>query len=556
MEVVMFLRTKAVGRRTYLQIVESYREAGKIKQRLLFNLGRLDQLQQSGKIDGLMLSLQRFSPKLAVLGAAGKHEAQVSSTRCIGAPLLFSRLWHKIGIGDIISELAQRRKFQFPLDRAIFVTVLQRLVKPGSDRAAERWLSRYQIEGVEELDLQHFYRAMAWLGEPLPEEDQDGASPFSPRCVKDLIEEELFARRRNLFSDLNLVFFDTTSIYFEGEGGETLGQRGHSKDHRPDLKQVVVGMVLDNEGYPLCAEIWPGNTADVSTLLPVADRLKRRFHIGNICIVADRGMVSRETKNKLEAMNWQYLLGARMRRENEVRDHVLADDKLFMEVTSERQKSKDPSPLKVKDVFVEGRRYVVCKNEEEARKDRHDREAIIEALTKALKHGDKSLVGNKGYRRYLAGSKDSFSIDQKKIEEDERYDGKWVLTTNLDLPAPEVALKYKQLLMVESIFRATKTLLETRPVYHKCDETIRGHIWCSFLALLLRKELMDSMEATRSVTDERLEWGEMLDDLEMLTEYEIEVGDKRYALRSESKPGAVKAFAACGLRLPPQMRQL
>ncbi|MDR1921728.1 MAG: transposase, partial [Candidatus Adiutrix sp.] len=328
------------------------------------------------------------------------------------------------------------------------------------------------------------------------------------------------------------------------------------KDHRPDLKQVVVGMILDNEGYPLCAEIWPGDTADVSTLLPVAERLKKRFQIGNICIVADLGMVSRETRNKLVEMNWRYLLGAKMRRENEVRDHVLADDKPFLEISGERQKSKDPSPLKVKDVFVEGRRYVVCKNEEEARKDRHDREAIVESLSKALKRGDKSLVGNRGYRRYLKGAKDSFSIDQSRVEEDERYDGKWVLTTNLDLSASEVALKYKQLLMVESIFRATKTLLETRPVYHKCDETIRGHIWCSFLALLLRKELQDSLETARKENEERLQWAEILDDLEMLTESEIEVGDKRYVLRSESKPGAVKAFAACGLRLPPQMRRL
>jgi hypothetical protein len=151
----MFLRTKAVGQRTYLQIVESFREGGKIRQRLLFNLGRLDQLQQSGKIDGLMLSLQRFSSKLAVLGAAGKHEAQASLARRIGSPLLFNRLWKKIGIGEIISELAQNRKFQFPLDRAIFVTVLQRLVQPGSDRAAKRWLSQYQINSISQNYLHH-----------------------------------------------------------------------------------------------------------------------------------------------------------------------------------------------------------------------------------------------------------------------------------------------------------------------------------------------------------------------------------------------------------------
>ena len=154
----------------------------------------------------------------------------------------------------------------------------------------------YAIEGVADLELHHLYRAMAWLGEVLPKDQQDGATPFAPRTNKDRIEEALFARRRDLFSDLEIVFFDTTSIYFEGEGGETLGQRGHSKDHRPDLKkQMVVGMVLDRNGNPVCSELWPGNTADVKSLAPIVDRLQSRFGIGSVCIVADRGMISAES---------------------------------------------------------------------------------------------------------------------------------------------------------------------------------------------------------------------------------------------------------------------
>src|ERR1019366_1870498 len=128
---------------------------------------------------------------------------------------------------------------------------------------------------------------------------------------KDLIEEALFARRRDLFTDLDIVFFDTTSIYFEGEGGETIGQRGHSKDHRPDLRQMVVGMVLDHNGNPLCSELWPGNTADVKSLVPIVDRLKTRFGIGSVCIVADRGMISAETLAEVEKREWKYILGVR-----------------------------------------------------------------------------------------------------------------------------------------------------------------------------------------------------------------------------------------------------
>jgi len=125
--------------------------------------------------------------------------------------------------------------------------------------------------------------------------------PFAPRCQKDVLEEELFAQRRDLFSTLDLVFFDTTSLYFEGAGGQTIGQRGFSKDHRPDLNQMIFAVLLDGDGRPVCTEMWPGNTADVTTLVPVVDRLRTRFSIGRVCIVADRGMISAETIAELEA---------------------------------------------------------------------------------------------------------------------------------------------------------------------------------------------------------------------------------------------------------------
>ena len=150
----------------------------------------------------------------------------------------------------------------------------------------------------------------------------------------------------------------------------------------------------------------------------------------------------------------------------------------------------DPSPLKVKEVRVEDtRRYVVCVNEDQATKDRFDREAVVASLRDALGNGDKSLVGNKGYRKFLRAGGKQFAVDEDKIKEEAGYDGKWALTTNTDLPAREVALKYKQLWMVEDVFRSMKSLLDTRPILHRCDEAIRGHLFCSFPALLLRKEL-------------------------------------------------------------------
>jgi transposase len=432
---------------------------------------------------------------------------------------------------------------------------------PRSDRAAEKWRTDYRIEGVDELDLQHLYRAMAWLGEELPTGQQAWATPFSPRCTKDLIEEALFARRRDLFTDLSLAFFDTTSLYFEGEGGETLGERGHNKDHRPDLRQMVVGMVLSGEGRPVCSEMWPGNTTDVKTLLPVVDRLVKRFGIGRVCVVADRGMISRETVASLEdnPAGLSYILGARLRSTSEVRDTVLSWGGSYHEVHGPRQHSKSPSPLKVKDIRFTGedgrdRRYVVCHNEEQATKDRADREAIVKSLEDQLKGGAKSLVGNKGYRKYLACQGEKvFGIDYAKVKAEARYDGKWVLRTNrFDCAAAEIALRYKELWMVESIFRATKSVLETRPIYHKRDETIRGHVFCSFLALVLRKALEDQLAAA----GERLEWGDMLRDLDAMVQMELSVGGKAYLLRTGSKGVAGKIFTACRVAVPPMLEEV
>lgn len=551
-EFSMFFRQKQSGKNTYLQIVESKWENGRSKQNVIVTCGRLDVLQKTGKLDSLLRSGLRFSEKLAVLDAHRKGETSPVQTTRIGPDLVFGKLWKQLAIADVINSMLQDRKYEFPVERAIYVTVLHRLFDPGSDRAAEKWYKNYAIEKTQGLELHHFYRAMGWIGEPLSKKEQDGATPFSPRCQKDKIEEQLFSRRRDLFSKFDLVFFDTTSIYFEGEGGETLGKRGNSKDHRPDLKQMVVGIILDNEGNPVCSEFWPGNTTDVNTLVPIVKRLEKRFGIHRICIVADRGMISAKTLEEIQKQGWQYILGARMRKQKEVKQDVLVRAGRYQEVYPKSKDKKVPSPLKVKEVFVGDNRYVVCHNEDQAHKDRKDREAIIESLQEALKRGDKSLVGNKGYRKFLKTRETTFEIDYKKCREEARYDGKWVLRTNTGLSSKEVALKYKELWMVEAIFRSMKSLLQTRPIYHKCDETIRGHVFCSFLALLLRKEVQDQL-GKRNWRD--IEWNDVIHDLEELQEIETVFSNKSFVLRSETKGVAGKVIQAVGATLPQTIRQ-
>jgi len=310
--------------------------------------------------------------------------------------------------------------------------------------------------------------------------------------------------------------------------------------------------VLDAQGRPVCCELWPGNTTDVTTLIPIIERLRARLHIGSVCVVADRGMISAKTIahiENIEGMN--YILGARLRKQNEVKIDVLSRGGRYREVYPKGNDPKVPSPLKVKEVFVENRRSIVCHNEDQAQKDAADRKAIVAHLRDQLKRGDKSLAGNKGYRRYLKTDAPHFTIDEDKIGAEVRFDGKWVLRTNADLSPQDTALKYKQLWMVEQVFRTTKSVLETRPIYHKCDETIRGHVFCSFLALVLKTELYERLEQKAR----RYEWDDIRSDLEALQQTELEVKGQSWFVRTPLRGTCNEVFRAVGAAIPPTARR-
>jgi hypothetical protein len=554
----MFFRLKTSGPRRYLQIVENRREGGSVRQQVIATLGRLDELAASGGLAALLASGARFCEQVLLLAALDNAEPEPQlQARRIGAPLVFGRLWQETGCRAVIEEALNGRAFAFPLERALFTAVLHRLMVSGSDRACERWQADYAIPGSEELDLHHFYRAMAWLGEVLPgEEAQQHATPFAPRTIKDLIEEALFARRRDLFSDLSLVFLDTTSLSFTGNGGETLGARGHSKDHRPDLQQMIVGVVIDAHGRPICSELWPGNTADVGVLLPVIDRLRHRFGISRVCVVADRGMIAAATLAALEERGLEYILGARERSDKLVREVVLADNRPFTPLLVARVRGD--TQLFVKEVVVERRRDIVCRNEAEAAKDAAMRAAVVDGLDRQLKQGDKALIGNAAYRRYLRrvrpvdGGKagPAFEIDPGKLADEARFDGIFVLRTNARVTPLQAVLRYRDLLQVEELFRTAKTLLRTRPIHHSCDEAIRGHVFCSFLALVLRKELQGRWEGAAP----KPEWGDLLRDLDRLQEATLEQDGKTWRLRTEATGTVPPLLKILGIALPPRVQ--
>jgi DDE family transposase len=549
----MFFRIKKSGDRAYVQVVENKRLDGAVRQSVIANLGRADALLASGALASLLASGARFTDQVLLISALAEDAEGLLSVAAkrIGGPLLFGRIWERLGIASVLDEVLKSRAFEFAVERAVFVGTLHRLFVSGSDRDCSSWMEDYEIGGVEDLELHHFYRAMAWLGEEL---EAMAEGELAPRCVKDVIEEKLFDRRRDLFTDLSAVFMDTTSLSFYGEGGDTLGEHGYSKDYRPDLKQMILGLVVDGTGTPICTEMWPGNTADVTVLLPVIDRLRARFGIARVCVVADRGMISAETIAELEARQLEYILGARERSDAVVRKIVLGHDGPFVPLLIDRRGGE--TQLFVKEVAVAGKRYVVCRNEAEAEKDRADREAIIAALDAQLKRGDKALIGNSAYRRYLrktaeARDKAVFEIDPGKLAEEARFDGIFVLRTNAKVTPLQAVLRYRELTKVENLFLRTKAIMRTRPIFHSSDAAIRGHVFCSFLALLMQKHLED-LCAEAGVMPE---WKVLLRELDQLQQVRIDHRGREWLVRTDASSAVTTLFRRAHIALPPRARQ-
>jgi hypothetical protein len=445
--------------------------------------------------------------------------------------LVFERLWASLGVPDLLHALAKDRRFQFDVERACFAMALQRLCSPGSDLQGSGWIETVEAPGFDRLALHHLYRTTGFLHD-----------------VRQRLEQNLFLRDRDLFTQsLDVIFLDTTSVYVWRDKETQWRRRGYSRDRRGDLPQFVLCVVVDAKSWPIAWEIFPGNTADQVALHQVVSLLRERFHIGRVVVVADRGMISKDTVDFLTShptAPFDYVLGCRMRRNKEVSEHVLGRAGRYQEVDAN---------LAVQEVFVGSRRYVVCKNAIEARKDATAREALIDKLERTLgEHGPKAVVGNRGFSRFLKIQRGAVTIDRKAIQADARLDGKFVLTTNTDLPTAEVATTYKSLWRVERTFREEKSTLEVRPIFHHRDDTSIGHIVACFLALRLEVDLQRRL-------DERgidVSWPDLMRDLAQVQAVTVELDGQRYRLRTDLVGAAHHAFAAAGLRPPSPVTHL
>lgn len=525
----MYARTKTFtnkdgSTRTYIQIVESVRENGKVRQKVALNLGRIEDLQK-GNIDRLIESLAKFSKKKWIQAEADK--LLVNSSKEWGLELIFSHLWDKLGLDNILKRHFSKAHTSYELSEAVYAMVLNRISDPLSKRGVGEWIDDIYRPSFSCLEQHHLYRALDFLSEN-----------------KESIELELFERTKTFFDlQVDMVLWDTTSTYFEGKGPDGLAEYGYSKDNRPDRVQVMIGVVMTRQGIPIAHEVFPGNTADIDTFKKIISDMRKRFNLTRVIFVGDRGMVSPKLLDQLDKDRIEYIVGMRMRKVKNLGE-VLKTGGRYKVV-------KDN--LKVKEVWFDADRYIVCHNPAQAEHDRKAREEMVLKLEKQIQqNGVKSLVGNSGYRRYLLLKKDAVvGINQETLKEESRYDGKYVLRTNSQLDADQVALAYKDLWRVERAFREMKSSLDLRPVYHWKDRRVRGHIMVCFLALVLESALQKKLQEKKI----EVEYIYLLRDLQSLRAVELSIENDCYLCRTELRGKAYDAFKALGIRPPSQVTQ-
>ena len=466
----MFIkRVKARGI-TYLQLVEGYWQDGRAKHRLLKSLGREDQLDPA-MIDRLRTSLKRYASKDS--GGVAELDLDaitVSPGRRVGSLLPLQSVWRELELGEILSGLARGRRFRFDAANVIKAIVFQRVLDPGSERSLVRsFLPSVFAPEFDGIELQHTYRALQFLAEVGPE--------LEARLTRVMTEK--------LFADASLVLFDTTSTYFEGAGPEELASFGFSRDKRFDRPQANLALLTSREGLPLGHWLYPGKQSDVKSMAVASREFRERLGLGSFVVVADRGMVSAANLEALRGEGIEYVIAERLRRSTA--NEALARAGRYKRVSRN---------LEVKEIKTDGiERVLVCRNQERAIEDARQRDAIVQQLQDKIEQGGVRGQLKAGARRYLKREGANPEIDLKKVHEDARFDGKWVLRTTTSLPPEQVALAYRGLWRVESAFRTLKTPLELRPLFHTSEAGIRGHVQACVLAYGLVRVIEDRLDA-------------------------------------------------------------
>ncbi|MBI5196383.1 MAG: IS1634 family transposase [Nitrospirae bacterium] len=514
------IKTSAGKIREYLLIVENKRVSGKVRQKIVTNLGRLELLRETNIADILIQELKDY--------AKTKKLMDMDLTSCdwskeYGIIVVLRKLWEITGLGEIFKKHLRSYKYRFDISECILSLIISRLVSAGSEHHSAEWLKGVYEPKWESLQLQQFYRSLDFIYEHKVD-----------------FEKELFFKAADLFNqELDIVMFDTTSIKYWGEGKKIgILQYGYSKEKRGDLKQLIVGILMTKDGLPVAVETFPGNTSDLKSFLFVLEKLKNNYKIGKLVWIADRGMVSSDNISKLNGLKQEYILGVKMRQfDQEKRKHLLGLDKML----------PVRDDLYVKEVVIPNQgRYIVCYNPEEAEREFKNRQFFREHLEKKIaKSTTKEWIIKNGYKKYVDFEGD-IELNEKRLHQENQYDGKWVLLTNTKLPSKEVALYYKDLWQIEAGFRDLKQDLEASPIYHWTERRIIAHVFICFLALLFKITLHKKIKEI----DKAASYTEVFNAVREIKAVKLTEGRKEIIFRTEFPNKAHLAFKATGTAPP------
>lgn len=543
--------------REYLCIVESYwdKEKKAPRTREICNLGRVDlENAKEALVSGLIESLGKLIDKKQTLELT--KEVTPISSKTFGEIPIFRKIWNKLGIDKVLKGYFAKTNRSNDFVEAIFMMVCNKLIDPRSKRGTDIWKSDVYEPAWENIGLHTLYRAMDFLQEH-----------------KESVELDLFNSARDLFnSKVDVVMFDTTSLSYWGEGEHApeLLKFGVAKNKRNDLKQIVVGIIMDQNGVPLGHEVWEGNKSDKPAFKEIIDKIKKSYAIEKVILVADRGMISEENIQYLESNNYEYVLGVKMRQLSSSRKQLILnrsfekipDSPLLYSEISQLQLWKEEHPnfendeqLKAEyEIFSKTsqskRRWVTCLNPLIAKIDKAKREYFHKILEQKVEYKTaKEWIIHNGYKKYVIIDEFSIRLNTDKLLEEEIYDGKWVLITNTSQSASALIKTYKDLSHIERHFRDLKSELETAPIFHYMERRIRAHVFICFLALQIKVAFTKLLKAKNP----DVSYGEVMNDVRKIKAVTFSVPGKEFIMRTQFEGNANLAYLASGTQIPKQL---
>ena len=534
----MFIRITKSKNYEYVNIVRTYRDEGTVKHKNIASLGRLDLLRNDPSWKNIIHKLFLMIDSDSVL--VDKNDGIKETDRLYWGYIVYKKLWNKFNFDELLKNALYNKKTEFNFPQAVFTMVIDRLLHPRSK--LKTYENQKKYVGLDEVSLQHLYRSLDILCD-----------------FKDTIEDELFEKNRTLFNmKVDVVFYDVTTFYFESVRPNSLKDFGYGKDGKFNEVQVVFGLLIDQEGRPIGFEVFSGNTFEGKTLTAFLDKMKKRFCLNKVVIVADRGLNSKLNLKAIKDSEYDYIVGSRIKNLKKSLKEKVLDEKEYIKINTNSNDDGDTIKYKIVDNEMTGKDEndksyilkdkIICTwSSKRAKKDKNDRLRLVEKAKQIISNNE-SINVKKGAKKYLDVTiKDKPVLDNAKIKDDEKWDGYYgIQTSSKDLSWNEVLNAYHTLWKIEESFRILKTTLEARPMFHWTEKRIKGHLVSCFMSFLLERTLEIKLKNNKiDCSPARIR-----ESLNTLQFSELTIQGDKYYLKSSSNSLSKKILRAMRIKSP------